>query len=112
MKRSERDLEFAEERIRTVAKQLLAGEIGVIVAARELASFWQKVGPELSEALVIFVGIDSETDALPVGEVRRHWNPDALSVEDQKIAAAEQVYRSEALVACTRLLHILGHEPA
>ena len=67
------DLEYREKvgaEILSLAKQMLASQIGGIAAARELRTFQDEVEPEISAILNVFVGIDSETDSLPIGEVR------------------------------------------
>jgi hypothetical protein len=54
-----------------------------------------------------FAGIASETDSLPVGEVRQYWNPESLKLKDREIATAEQLYRENAVTAVTELLRLL-----
>jgi hypothetical protein len=90
-----------------VARQLIAGEMGIIAASRELGYLRHEVGPQLAEALLTFAGIDSETDALPIGRVRKEWNSDALKQKDEEIAAAEQFYRESAIKAGTELIRLL-----
>ena len=51
--------------------------------------------------LLNFTGIDSETDALPIGGIRKEWNPEALVRKDKEIAEAEQFYREKAINAAT-----------
>src|SRR5262249_1911490 len=70
----------------TVARQFLARELGLIETARELLKFRDGVEPGIGALLDVFVGIASETDALPIGEERALWNLQALEVEDRKIA--------------------------
>jgi hypothetical protein len=91
----------------SLAKQLLAGQIGVIAAARALAPFRHDARPELSEILLFFAGIDSETDQLPIGEVRQHWSAESLQRKDREIAKAEEFYLESAMKAATRLARIL-----
>ena len=57
--------------------------------------------------LVVFTGIDSGTDALPVGEVRQHWRPEALKLKDREIAEAERFFRETAVEAATRLIEMI-----
>jgi len=97
----------AKSQILSLAKQLLSGQLGVIAASRELSPLRHRVETDLAEVLVVFTGIDSETDALPIGEVRQHWSPDALERKDREIADAEKFYRDTAIEAATRLLQIL-----
>jgi hypothetical protein len=79
--RYHQDLEYrtlVNSQLRQFAEQLLAGGIGVIAAARALQRFQHVVEvacPDLGNALLVFVGIDSETDALPIGTVREMWHP-------------------------------------
>lgn len=94
-------------RILLVAKQLVAGEIGVIAASRELGHFHHEVEPQVAKVLLTFTGIDSETDALPVGSVRKEWNPAALERKDKEIAEAEDFYRGSAINAATELIRLL-----
>jgi hypothetical protein len=94
-------------RVLSLAKQLLAGQLGVIAAARGLASLRHDAEPELNEILLVFTGIDAETDALPVGEIRQHWNAEALERKDREIAKAEEFYRASATEAATRLVRLL-----
>jgi hypothetical protein len=97
----------AKSRILSLARQLLTGQIGVIAASRQLSPLRHEVETELAEALVVFTGIDSETDTLPIGEVRQHWSAQALELKDREIADAEDIYRDTAIEAATRLVHLL-----
>jgi hypothetical protein len=89
------------------ARQLIAGQLGVIAASRLLSHFRHEAEPKVAEVLLTFVGIDSETDALPIGAVRENWSPEALKRKDREIAEAEQFYRETALNAAAELLRLL-----
>lgn len=93
--------------ILSLAKQLLAGQLGVIATARALAPFLHDADSELGEILLTFTAIDSETDTLPLGHVRHEWSAEALARKDREIAEAEDLYRSTAIDAATRLVHLL-----
>jgi hypothetical protein len=90
-----------------IANAALNGEIGPVEAAR---SFTNYVGRDqsLDKLLVIFIGVDSETDNLPLGDVRRLWNVDALKQKDNDIAAAELLYRNKINQACQKLVDTLS----
>ena len=62
-----------------LVKQLLSGELSVVAAARALKPFRDVVEPEIGEILNVFVGIDSETDSLPLGGVRQSGIPSRWS---------------------------------
>ena len=102
-----------EERRRLVdqllakANAFLAGQVGPIEAARSLARF-RGIDKHLDEVLVTFVVVDSETDALPLGEVRELWNTEALKRQDIEIAKAESRYREMVSDACHGLVRNLA----
>lgn len=96
-----------ESQILSLAKQFLAGQLGVIAAARKLSPLRHEVEPEIAEALLVFTGIDSESDALPIGDGRQHWSPEALTHKDLEISEVENFYRQSATEAATRLLQLL-----
>ena len=50
------------------------------------------------------MGIASETDDLPVGEVRKLWASSALKEKDVEIARAEELYRADFLETCRRIV--------
>jgi hypothetical protein len=89
------------------ANSFLAGQVGPIETARSLASF-QDIDKHLDEILVTFVAVDSETDALPLGEVRKLWNAEALRRKDIEIAEAESWCREMVSRACRDLVTILA----
>ena len=96
-----------ESQILSLAKQFLGGQLGVIAASRKLSPLRHEVEAELAEVLLVFTGIDSETDTLPIGDVRQHWSSDALERKDREIIEAENVHRQPATEAATRLLKLL-----
>ena len=90
--------------IRARALDLIEGRLSVIeTAARTLSklTYWSELknDPDLTK----FVAIDSETDTLPVGEVRKYWASHALERQDVEIANAEGLYRSTAMQSAQRL---------
>ena len=99
----------AEQRVVTVASAMLRGELGVIEGSQLLCTLWPLVSSlHRDPDFLTFVAIDSETDHLPVGDVRRHWAPDALVIKDKEIRAAEAFYRDLAFAGCERLLARFG----
>jgi len=89
-----------------IAQRLLASEIGVIEAARQINAFrGERVGlDEFDPDFVTFLAIDSETDDLPVGQSRHHWAADALAEKDIEIGRCEELYRSQAVEAASHLV--------
>lgn len=96
--------------ILALVKRFLSGQIGVIETARALHPFCDLPEPNLRPYLRTFVGIDSETDALPVGAVRKHWTPQALHQKDREIAAAERHWHEAARIAASNIARLLSSE--
>jgi hypothetical protein len=94
-------------RMLVLARGLVSGDLGVVAASRELMSYCDVPEPEIGAVLKVFVGIHSETDALPIGKVRSLWNSEALAREDLKIKAAEQRWHDQAVTAATQRIHLL-----
>ena len=112
---NEEHRQFISRKIVAVARSILSGEIGIIVGARRLSGLGDKVGADRDPDFIFFVAIDSESDHLPIGEVRQRWNPDALRVKDAEVAEIEAFHRQEAFEICRRLIqkyesHDASHE--
>jgi hypothetical protein len=86
------------------ARDFIEGRIGVITCAREMSrlAFWLR--EQNDPNFITFRGIDSESDALPVGPERQCWSESALREEDEKIRAAEELWRVAATEAARRLM--------
>jgi hypothetical protein len=94
-----------QQRVIEVASAMLAGEIGIIEGSRLLCSLRSCIPlSDHDPDFLPFVGIDGETDHLPVGDVRQHWASDAHARKDQEIQAAETFYRERARSGCEHLL--------
>ena len=91
-------------KIRARASDLLEGRLGLIETARAMLPLarWTKVDGE--PEFQLFRAIASETDDLPVGEVRAYWAPEALEREDVRIRAAETIWNDRARSAAARLV--------
>lgn len=89
-----------------IAQGILEGTISIIAGARQLRVFaGGHAGiDERDPDFRTFVGIDSETDDLPVGESRRHWAADALAKKDVEIARCEDLFRDAAREAASHLI--------
>jgi hypothetical protein len=92
-----------------VAHGILDGSIGIVVGARQLTRLRFPSRAENDSDILVFVGIDSQTDHLPLGDVRRLWNIDVLKVKDDELQAYEARVRERAFGACKSL--IARYEP-
>lgn len=86
-----------------VAKRLLDNRIGVIEAARNIAPL-SCVVDENDRDLICFVGIESQTDHLPLGSAREKWESSALAAKDRELQECENMFRTAALSAAQNLV--------
>lgn len=91
-------------KIRARALDFLEGRLGVIETTRAMLplAHWTKVQSE--PEFLLFRAIASETDDLPVGDVRAYWAADTLEREDVRIDAAEKLWREQVLCVAARLV--------
>ena len=102
-----------QNRVADVARDALEGKIGAIEAARLLAPMLHaNPGLLAKDDFNTIIGIDSETDDLPIGRVRIEWDPGALAEKDSEIARCEQLWRDRILSVCQRLLAQSGDSVA
>jgi hypothetical protein len=88
-----------------VARAIIDGKIGIIEGSRALVAIRHEVTDELADSdFLPFIAVESETDTLPVGNVRQHWAKDALANEDIKINKYENEMRDMIIAACERLI--------
>ena len=98
-------MQIQRQRFYEIAKATLAGDLGVITGVRQLIAFQHKI--ELAEAeddFRVLVGIDSETDHLPIGSQRLNWSETALRKKEREIVEAEAHAAEDVLRVCQRLI--------
>jgi hypothetical protein len=107
---NEEHRQFLSRKIVTAARAVLAGELGIIAGARQLSGLGHEIGTDRDADFIFFVGLDSETDHLPVGDVRQHWNAEALRDKDAEIERIEAFYRERAFEICRQLIQKYDHD--
>lgn len=95
-----------------VAREMLNGTVSVIDGSVALAQYAHRMVPDWRSDpdFLIFGAISSETDHLPLGQVRSRWSSSALAKADAKIAAISEAHRTRVLQACTSLIARFGTE--
>ena len=86
-----------------VLDALLSDRISITEGCRRVVRLRFELAEESSELFLPFVGVDSETDAFPLGEVRDLWSSAALVREDQKRSRVEERYRPLVIKASKEL---------
>jgi Elongation factor Tu C-terminal domain len=102
--------QFLRGKVVAVARSILAGEVGIVAGARQFVRATHRVGVGSDQDFRFFIGVDSETDHLPLGEVRQRWNPDALLAKDAELADYEARVRERAFAACRSLIQKYDHD--
>jgi hypothetical protein len=95
---------YLRGKIVAICEAVLAEEIGIIAASRRLRSLGFELFDGHDEDFITFVGVDSETDHLPVDIERRNWSAEALERKDAEIAEAEALYKNNVIAACRKLI--------
>jgi hypothetical protein len=76
---NEAEILAARGKILKAAQDMLVGKLSYIEGARKIVAAGTAARLEERDVdLLPFVGIVSETDALPFGEMRKHWQAAAL----------------------------------
>ncbi|MCB8979707.1 MAG: hypothetical protein H6657_20040 [Ardenticatenaceae bacterium] len=98
-----------QQRVVQVAEQILNQEIGLIEGTRLLSRLRGEVTEgQFDPDFTLFIGIDSETDALPVGDERQFWADSVLLEKDKEIRRLEDFYRDNVVAACKVLISRFG----
>jgi hypothetical protein len=87
-----------------VLSDLLASRLGATEACRKVVALRHVLGEESNELFLPFVGVESETDTFPLGEVRSRWSLSALDREDAERTQYEQLCRPSLVEASEKLL--------
>jgi hypothetical protein len=82
----------------------LDGTLSVTEAARALTAIGHELRLSYEQPFLLFVGIASETDEFPLGEVRDRWNPAKLVELDAERSVYENRVRPRVVAACEELL--------
>jgi hypothetical protein len=91
-----------------IARNVLDGKLDLLNGCAELSYKVHLGGLAADPEFGIFMGVWSESNHLPLGPDRRHWNAEALKRKDENIAQITAAYRETVLAACRRLIERFG----
>jgi hypothetical protein len=92
-----------------IAAGMLAGDVPVLEGCHSLAALrWELEVADTDPDFVTFAMISSEIDALPIGEARAHWAPEALATVEPDIQSAIAWATPQALPACESVVQRFG----
>ncbi len=109
MSRNEKEILAARRTILEAAQAMLAGRLSYIEGARRIVAAWRT--SKLDEGdpdFLPFVGIDSETEAFPLGKMRTLWNAAALANLQPEIDRSEAWAQNLAEPFCRNLVKRLS----
>ena len=87
---NESEILAARGKILKAAQDMLTGKLSYIEGARSFVVAWTTTRLDERDAdFLPFVGIVSETDALPIGEERKYWQVTALDALQPEIDQTE-----------------------
>lgn len=96
-------------RIAATAASMLDGTLPFLEGARALVALRREAEVRDDDPdFLAFVAADSETDALPIGAVRKLWADEALERLEPQIQAATQWATNYASAACASLVRRFG----
>ena len=99
-------IEEARTRLMKTAEGILNGSIGIIEGCRMMNEFIAFAELNIDEDdRVTFQSVESQTDHLPVGEVRQLWNEEALKKKDEEIKKAEIMFTGIVKDSCSFILN-------
>ena len=101
-------VEEQRRQIVSLARRILDRDIGIVAGAREFSRLRFSSCTNSDSDVLVFVGIDSETDHLPIGDKRQHWSAEALKTKDAELQAYEARVRKRAFRACESLISRYG----
>jgi hypothetical protein len=96
----------------STALAMLDRQLSFLIGSRRLAALRHETDTAADDPdFLVFVAIDSETDALPLGAVREHWDQCALARLEPEIEEAERWASTVGADACRSLVARFGeHE--
>jgi hypothetical protein len=86
-----------------LAAAVVSGEIEIVEGCRLLVRLFGDAGLRNDPDALVIVGVESETDDIPVGSQRKYWNPTALEAKIAEKADYIATVRPLVLAACHAL---------
>jgi hypothetical protein len=108
---NESEILAARRRILKAAQDMLAGKLSYIEGSRKIVAAGATARlDERDPDLLPFVGIVSETDALPFGEMRERWQAAALDALQPEIGQKEAWARRFGEPHCRSLVERFSND--
>ena len=100
------------QKVTDLLTDVIDGKISILLAARQIVQLRFEIElDENDKDILAFVGIDSESDSLPIGPERSYWSEDALKNKEKEIKEVEKWALAFGIDACNNLKAKLGGKP-
>ena len=93
-----------------IATAILDSQVGPTAGSRLLTRCRGSLGLSESDEFnmyKVFIGVDSQTDHLPMGREREVWAPKALERADAEIAECDALFGAQVREACRELIGVM-----
>ena len=96
------------------AQAILGGKLGVTIGAQYLLRLFQTHFSKKAiddPDWVVMMSVDSQTDHLPTGPEREHWDSQALAAKDEEMRKCDALFRDDVFRVCSRLIERYKSHP-
>ena len=90
-------------KVRALAQRIIDGQVGVIEGSIQMGAFQTWLHATEDKDFKVFRAVYSDSTDLPIGDVRKFWDPTALNKKDQMIHEVEERYRRSVIEAAQRI---------
>lgn len=91
-----------------VAQEIIDEKIDLMLGCREIDRLRSHLDERESPLFFLFRAIASETDHVPFGDVRKHWNEQRLQQLDQETLAYVSEIRDSVVGDCHAIIDAYG----
>jgi hypothetical protein len=94
----------------SLARQTIDGKLGLIAGCRLLKRLSHSLahGYGAEEAFLVFGNVDSQTDDLPLADMRDKWDASAFAAKQVEVKRAEEEFRTVVIQACNSIITRFG----
>jgi hypothetical protein len=102
-------IESDEQAALRIAREILDGSTPILLGCHRIRGPIQRLGIDHEKPFVTFIGVESETDHLPIDpEERKLWNAQVLVEKDKEIARATEWCKEEVIAASQAVVRRFG----
>lgn len=89
-----------------IASEVLDGNVDIISGCRKILTYRSRIRGVSDETWDVITAIASETDDIPLGDVREAWDANALAIKDADAAAYIERVRPAAREAFAEIVRV------